>query len=233
MNTINRPSNYFYEPSNFKELTKPETILETDSQDEKNRKTVKNSLKEYISQGSYIGADGKVRTASNFGEHLSGYATDGRITIWGKISGLDETMSASEIADLKDFVLEQTAFMGISGAVWEGGGIDSSLLDSADLSVEEFKKKWLQTVQTAENNFKNARNAFYNNVNEYNSAVEEQESEKKFKPIQVVSKSKTYVDKDVRREFFENFLKVEREKGTDIWDILQKLNKINKVNISA
>ena len=70
-------------------------------------------------------------------------------------------------------------------------------------------------------------------MREYNENLAKQRAETKFKPIQATSKSKTYVDKDIRREFFENFLKAEREKGTDIWDILQKLNKINKVDINV
>ena len=70
-------------------------------------------------------------------------------------------------------------------------------------------------------------------LEEYNENLAKQRAETKFKHIQATSKSKTYVDKDIRREFFENFLKVEREKGTDIWDILQKLNKINKVDINV
>ena len=70
-------------------------------------------------------------------------------------------------------------------------------------------------------------------LEEYNANLAKQRAEAKFKPIQATSKSKTYVDKDIRREFFENFLKAEQEKGTDIWDILQKLNKINKVDINV
>ena len=70
-------------------------------------------------------------------------------------------------------------------------------------------------------------------LEEYNANLAKQNREAKFKPIQATSKSKTYEDKDIRREFFENFLKAERKKGTDIWDILQKLNKINKVDINV
>jgi hypothetical protein len=57
--------------------------------------------------------------------------------------------------------------------------------------------------------------------------------ENKFKPIQATSKSQTYVYKDIKREFFENFLKAEREKGTDIMEILRKVGKIGKTDIIA
>ena len=64
-------------------------------------------------------------------------------------------------------------------------------------------------------------------------APKETPEENKFKPIQAASKSKTYVDKDIRREFFENFLKAEREKGADIMEILRKVGNIGKTDIIA
>ena len=57
--------------------------------------------------------------------------------------------------------------------------------------------------------------------------------EKKFKPIQAASKSQTYVYKDIKREFFEKFLKAEREKGTDVTKLLEALNKIRKLDINV
>ena len=50
--------------------------------------------------------------------------------------------------------------------------------------------------------------------------------EKKFKPIQATSKSQTYVYKDIKREFFEKFIKAEQEKGTDIMELLRKIGKM-------
>ena len=57
--------------------------------------------------------------------------------------------------------------------------------------------------------------------------------EKKFKPIQAASKSQTYVYKDIKREFFEKFLKAEREKRTDVTKLLEALNKIRKLDINV
>ncbi len=57
--------------------------------------------------------------------------------------------------------------------------------------------------------------------------------EKKFKPIQATSKSQTYVYKDIKREFFEKFIKAEREKGTDVTKLLGALNKIRKLDINV
>ena len=57
--------------------------------------------------------------------------------------------------------------------------------------------------------------------------------EKKFKPIHATSKSQTYVYKDIKREFFEKFIKAEQEKGTDVTKLLEALNKIRKLDINA
>jgi len=64
-------------------------------------------------------------------------------------------------------------------------------------------------------------------------APKETPEENKFKPIQATSKSQTYVYKDIKREFFENFLKAEREKGTDITEILNQLAKLGKFDVKA
>ena len=55
--------------------------------------------------------------------------------------------------------------------------------------------------------------------------------EKKFKPIQAMGKSQTYVYKDIKREFFEKFIKVEHERGADITEFLQKLDKKFKIDV--
>ena len=57
-------------------------------------------------------------------------------------------------------------------------------------------------------------------------APKETPEENKFKPIQAVSKSQTYVYKDIKREFFEKFIKAEHEKGTDIMELLRKIGKM-------
>ena len=57
--------------------------------------------------------------------------------------------------------------------------------------------------------------------------------EKKFKPIHATSKSQTYVYKDIKREFFEKFIKAEQEKRADVTKLLEALNKIRKLDINA
>ena len=108
-----------------------------------------------------------------------------------------------------------------------------SLMHRADISIEEFKKLYAQDVEKTTKANREAVAKINQEMREYNANLARQRAETKFKPIQATSKSKTYEDKDIRHEFFENSLKAEQEKGTDIWDILQKLNKINKVDINV
>ena len=95
-------------------------------------------------------------------------------------------------------------------------------LESIEYKDEQSKKAFIKFVRDAIEkgldiqNLLEGRAEFKENTSEATA----------FKPIQATSKSKTYVDKDIRREFFENFLKVEREKGTDIMELLRKTGKI-------
>lgn len=154
---------------------------------------------------------------------LMSNSRDGKPTIWGKILGFGTKEEQEELKAFRDS-------LGKSAANSAEG---SRLMDRADISIEEFKKLYAQDVEKTMKARKEMNEQMRKELEEYNANLAKQNREVKFKPIQATSKSKTYVDKDIRREFFENFLKAEREKGTDIWDILQKLNKINKVNISA
>lgn len=162
------------------------------------------------------------------GKHLSGVSKDGRITIWGKAMGMDKTISDSEASKLMDF-LQNTKIAGIDMLVDDTG---ATLLDSADISIEDFKKKWLENKDTLETKLKAENEAFWKEINEHNANIEKQVKEKKFKPIQATSKSVTYKE-EVNKEMFLDFLRAEQEKGTDILDILQKLSKMGKVDISV
>ena len=154
---------------------------------------------------------------------LMSNSRDGKPTIWGKILGFGTKQEQEELKAFRDS-------LGKSAANSAEG---SRLMDRADISIEEFKRLYAQDVEKTMKARKEMNEQMRKELEEYNANLVKQNREAKFKPIQATSKSKTYVDKDIRREFFENFLKAEREKGTDIWSILQKLNKINKVNISA
>ena len=263
---------------------------------------------------------------------LSGYTKDDKISVWGKINGLDSSVSKEKAAELKSFVDSTRALIAHArdpsdifrrdvfsvdkfmkrydvdlggfglGLMRSGSGVAmdaeaSKLLDS-DMSEEEFKDKWLeyaankilgeyanvkislkdgalnfdqtpakeritllgQDLETRvsyadeaskKEFFKFLKDVFKNGESigdalqkialkkgDFDETVKEEAQadaakEKKFKPIKATSKSQTYVYKDIKREFFENFLKAEQEKGTDIMEILRKVGKIGKTDIIA
>ena len=234
---------------------------------------------------------------------LSGYTLDEKISVWGKISGLDGSFSRSEAENLKKFINSSGAF-GFDKLTRDLAGYDTTNVDEfakkyinreypflgiedntgnrgmeildSDMSVDEFKDRWaeytvlkrlgesgaerisvdgenitivinknkapvefreLESIEYKDEQSKKAFIKFVRdaiekgldiqNLLEGRAEFKENTSEATaFKPIQATSKSKTYVDKDIRREFFENFLKVEREKGTDIMELLRKTGKI-------
>ena len=248
---------------------------------------------------------------------LSGYTKDDKISVWGKINGLDPSIDKEKATELKKFIDSTKALAANEGLAGyknlnvddirtDLGGVGTGfmpgfvmlreitdLLDS-DMDIDKFKDKWLEFTaekilgdhanvkislkdgklnfdQTPEkvrlrslnqplekrvsyadeatkkeflsflkDAFKKGesiadvlQNIAPKDVTASNQTPKETPEENKFKPIQATSKSKTYEDKDIRREFFENFLKVEREKGTDIMDILRKVGKIGKTDIIA
>ena len=248
---------------------------------------------------------------------LSGYTKDDKISVWGKINGLDPSIDKEKATELKKFIDSTKALAANEGLAGyknlnvddvrtDLGGVGTGfmpgfvmlreitdLLDS-DMDIDKFKDKWLEFTaekilgdhanvkislkdgklnfdQTPEkvrlrslnrslekrvsyadeatkkeflNFLKDAFNKgesiadVLQNIALKEGAVSDQvpketPEENKFKPIQATSKSQTYVYKDIKREFFENFLKAEQEKGMDIMEILRKVGKIGKVNISA
>jgi hypothetical protein len=248
---------------------------------------------------------------------LSGYTKDDKISVWGKINGLDPSVNKSEVAELKKFIDSTKALAANEGLAGyknlnvddvrtDLGGVGTGfmpgfvmlreitdLLDS-DMDIDKFKDKWLEftaekilgdhanvkiSLKDGKLNFDQTpekvrlrslnrplekrvsyadeatKKEFLNflkdafkkgesiadvlqNIALKESAVSDQTpketpEENKFKPIQAVSKSQTYVYKDIKREFFENFLKAEQEKGADIMEILRKVGKIGKTDIIA
>ena len=246
---------------------------------------------------------------------------DDKISMWGKINGLDPSVNKSEVAELKKFIdstkvlqsnssMENDVFsvdgfmsafnvdLGSFGVGHTKGtglkmAVDMAKLLDSDMDLEKFKDKWLEVAaekilgenakvkislkdgklnfdrisgkrpavfwgqemvkqvsyadEATKKEFLNflkdafnkgesiadvLQNIALNEGTASDQATKETPEENKFKPIQATSKSKTYVDKDVRREFFENFLKAEQEKGTDIMELLRKLGKI-KLDLKA
>ena len=257
---------------------------------------------------------------------LSGYSSNDKISIWGKINGLDSSMGKNEVVSLKNFVdstklwrlnsiltSEKNGFSvdefnktyNISASATDTIGIminnhangtlylsreATNLLDS-DLSIDEFKDKWLeftaerilgehanvkisfkdgalqyeqtsakkrieilgqamlQRVSYADKNSKDEFLKFLKTSYEKGENIadvlqnialtpvredgDEDIEEEKFKPMQVTKKSVTYTDKDIKREFFEEFIRREVENGASFDDLVQKLNKLKPKDILA
>ena len=263
---------------------------------------------------------------------LSGYTRDDKISVWGKINGLDSSVSKEKAAELKSFVDSTRALIAHArdpsdifrrdvfsvdkfmkrydvdlggfglGLMRSGSGVamdaEASRLLNSDMSEEEFKDKWLeyaankilgeyanvkislkdgalnfdqtpakeritllgQDLETRvsyadeaskKEFFKFLKDVFKNGQSigdalqkialkkgDFDETAKEEAQkdaaeEKKFKPIKATSKSQTYVYKDIKREFFEKFIKAEQEKGTDVTKLLEALNKIRKLDINA
>ena len=256
---------------------------------------------------------------------LSGYSSNDKISIWGKMNGLDSSMGKDEVASLKNFV-DSTKLWRVSSILTSeknGFSVDefnktyniyaiatdnlkilinhtngilylnreaTNLLDS-DLSIDKFKDKWLEfTAERILGEHANVKISFKDGALHYeqtsakkrievlgqamphrvsytdkNSKDEflkflktsyekgeniadvlqnialtpvredggEEIEEEKFKPMQVTKKSVTHTDKDIKREFFEEFIRREVENGASFDDLVQKLNKLKPKDILA
>ena len=154
---------------------------------------------------------------------LQSYSIDGKPTIHGKLLGLGTEEEREELVAFKDSLPEDAAM----------GDVGAALLQRTDISIEEFKKLYAEDIEKTTKGHKEAVAKINQEMREYNENLAKQNREAKFKPIQATSESKTYVNKDIRREFFENFLKAEQEKGTDITEILNALSKLGKIDLKA
>ena len=255
---------------------------------------------------------------------LSGYSSNDKISIWGKMNGLDSSMGKDEVASLKNFV-DSTKLWRLNSIITSeknGFSVDefnktykisastdnlnilinhangtlylnreaTNLLDS-DLSIDEFKDKWLEftaerilgehanvkisfkdgalsyeqtsakkrievlgqamphRVSYADKNSKDEFLKFLKTSYEKGENIadvlqnialvpvredgDEDIEEEKFKPMQVTKKSVTYTDKDIKREFFEEFIRREVENGANFDDLVQKLNELKPKDILA
>ena len=174
-----------------------------------------------------------------FGSYMSGIAADGRITIWGKATGLDSSISKDEANSLLRFIQESKIgdFMPMIS-----DDISDELLNSADLSISEFKERWLQDRARMAEKLEKSNEEFFAQVDAMNKEAErilnntnnEPNSndikEESFKPIQGHSKNtETYdITKDEKFSFLLKLQELERERGIDVFRIMQKLEENGK-----
>ena len=174
-----------------------------------------------------------------FGNYMSGIAADGRITIWGKATRLDSSISKDEANSLLRFIQESKTgdFMPMIS-----DDISDELLNSADLSISEFKERWLQDRARMAEKLEKSNEEFFAQVDAMNKEAErilnntnnEPNSnnikEESFKPIQGHSKNtETYdITKDEKFSFLLKLQELERERAIDVLRIMQKLEENGK-----
>ncbi|MFC2492165.1 MAG: hypothetical protein ACFNUJ_05770 [Campylobacter curvus] len=135
-------------------------------------------------------------------------------------------MSAEEIKDLRDFIDKNTVRLGEFSQGINGsfiGGKGSSLLDSADISIEEFKKEYLKANDEL-------RKFLGLDKKDGSASINETaQKEEKFEPMQVVRKSQTYKYEasNELREIF-GFIKSRYENGESLSEILENLAKAKR-----
>ena len=170
-----------------------------------------------------------------FGNYMSGIAADGRITIWGKATGLDSSISKDEANSLLRFIQESKTgdFMPMIS-----DDISDELLNSADLSISEFKQDRASMAEKLEK----SNEDFFAQVDAMNEEAQRilnnknnepdlnDIKEESFKPIQGHSKNtETYdITKDEKFSYLLKLQELERERGINVLRIMQKLEENGK-----
>ncbi|BCX79590.1 hypothetical protein [Campylobacter sp. 19-13652] len=147
----------------------------------------------------------------------SGIDANGKITIAGKLMGLDESFSKAQINELSSFMLSQS-FADLPKPVVNKDSF--ALLDRADISIDEFKKLWSKNQEKIKAELKNGLLAQEKRADEKVEHIKNA----KFKPIQAVSKTKTYKD-EASSEYRQFYALIAREfnSGKNVFEILKKV----------
>ncbi|HED0863263.1 TPA: hypothetical protein R4M61_001052 [Campylobacter coli] len=131
-----------------------------------------------------------------FNQFGGGYLIEGQSNISGKLMGFDKNMDKNQIQDLNDFI-KNNSFIANGSMEKLMEALD---LFSSNLSIEEFKQKWLNLTINLEPSNKTIEQI----VREDLKAKEEQ---KPRTPIQSESKNKeTYKDDNIRNKLVKKLL---------------------------
>ncbi|HHD0228943.1 TPA: hypothetical protein ACOSZ4_001882, partial [Campylobacter coli] len=131
-----------------------------------------------------------------FNQFGGGYLIEGQSNISGKLMGFDKNMDKNQIQDLNDFI-KNNSFIANGSMEKLMEALD---LFSSNLSIEEFKQKWLNLTINLEPSNKTIEQI----VREDLKAKEEQ---KPRTPIQSESQNKeTYKDDNIRNELVKKLL---------------------------
>lgn len=131
-----------------------------------------------------------------FNQFGGGYLIEGQSNISGKLMGFDKNMDKNQIQDLNDFI-KNNSFIANGSMEKLMEALD---LFSSNLSIEEFKQKWLNLTINLEPSNKTIEQIAREDL----KAKEEQ---KPRTPIQSESKNKeTYKDDNVKNELVKKLL---------------------------
>ena len=151
-------------------------------------------------------------------------SVDGKPTISGLMVGIG---TKEEETELENFMrsLPDDAMSSKNG---------SALLSRADLSIEEFKKLYREDVEKTTKEHKEFLVKLHKEEQEYNANFAKEQSEKKFKPMQVKKKYETYdINKDQKFLYARELLNFKEKRGIDVLELMQKIDKKQILNKMA
>ncbi|MCE7326161.1 hypothetical protein LZX37_08840 [Campylobacter coli] len=141
-----------------------------------------------------------------FNQFGGGYLIEGQSNISGKLMGFDKNMDKNQIQDLNDFI-KNNSFIANGSMEKLMEALD---LFSSNLSIEEFKQKWLNLTINLEPSNKTIEQI----VREDLKAKEEQ---KPRTPIQSESQNKeTYKDNNISSKFLKKLLENSFNKAKEL-----------------
>ena len=152
-------------------------------------------------------------------------SVDGKPTISGLMVGIGTKEEEDEL----------DAFMETMSSLYPNNNKESlSLLDRTDLSIDEFKTLFAKAREKATKDVEEQRKQIIKEEQEYNANFAKEQSEKKFKPMQVKKKYETYdINKDQKFLYARELLKFKEKRGIDVLELMQKIDKKQILNKMA
>ena len=152
-------------------------------------------------------------------------SVDGKPTISGLMVGIGTAEQEAEL----------DAFMETMSSLYPNNNKESlSLLDRTDLSIDEFKTLFAKAREKATKDVAEQRKQIIKEEQEYNANFAKEQSEKKFKPMQVKKKYETYdINKDQKFLYARELLNFKEKRGIDVLELMQKIDKKQILNKMA
>ena len=156
-----------------------------------------------------------------YSDILKENSVDGKPTMLGKLIGIG-TKEEDEL----------DAFMETMSSLYPNNNKESlSLLNRTDLSIDEFKTLFAKAREKATKDVEEQRKQIIKEEQEYNANLAKEQSEKKFKPMQVKKKYETYdINKDQKFIYARELLNFKEKRGIDVLELMQKIDKKQILN---